>query len=254
MKITFLGTGAPIHPTRNTVGLLVEAPDCKPLLIDTCGGFEITRALAKLGYKDDRLNELANVIITHGHGDHIGGAMALFIAVKDLQFYGHREALEATRTLLNVTYPHFGKAREHSVTYDEVSPNKSYTLSGFEVSFFEVVHRVPTYAVRVKRGDKILAFSADSLPCDALTECARNADLFICDAICAAADTYSDRSTQLMHPVATEAAQMANRAGAKSLALTHLLRYSTPEKMLTEARAIFGGPVTVPNDGDILTI
>ena len=254
MKVTFLGTGAPIHPQRNTLGLLIEAPNCKPLLIDTCGGFEVTRMLARLGYKDGRLNDLHNVVITHGHGDHIGGAMALFIAVRDLHFLGPREALESVSTLLKATYPHFGKAREHGVNYTETLPGETYSIGGFEISFFEVIHRVPTYAVRVKQGDKVLAFSADSLPCDALIRCAQNVDLFVCDAICAATDTYSKHSAQLMHPIATEAAQMAKRAGAKSLALTHLIRYSTPEKMLEEARALFNGPVTIPNDGDTLHI
>lgn len=254
MKVTFLGTGAPIHPQRNTVGLLVEAQGCEPLLIDSCGGFELTRALAKLGYQDERLDELRNVVITHGHGDHIGGAMALFIGVKDLHFYGHEDALESVKSLLDTTYPHFGKARERKLSYTATLPDKPYTLGGFEVRFFEVVHRVPTYAVRVSRGNKVLVFSADSLPCDALIDCAKDADLFICDAICAAADPYSKHSTELMHPVATEAAQMAKRAGAKSLALTHLIRYSSPEKMLQEAGDIFSGSVTVPGDGDTLDV
>lgn len=254
MNVTFLGTGAPLHPERNTVGLLLEADGCEPLVIDTCGGFELTRALAKAGYRNERLNELGNVIITHGHGDHIGGMMALFIAVENLHLYGPKEALEAVQTLLQTTYPHFGNVRERGVIYTETCPSKTYAIGGFKISFYEVIHRVPTYAVRVEHANKVLAFSADSLPCDALIRCARTADLFICDAICAADDSYSDYSAALMHPVATEAAEMAKQAGAKALALTHLVRYATPETMLAEARAIFNGPVTLADDGAMLSI
>ena len=254
MKVTLLGTGAPVHPRRNTVGLLVEAEGCAPLLIDTCGGFEVTRALANLGYQDERLSELGNIIVTHRHGDHIGGVMALFIALKALKFYGHEDALEAVRTLIETTYPHYGKAQSHGASYTQTRPGESYAIGGFEVGFFEVRHRVPTYAVRVQLGEKVLAFSADSLPCPALVECAKDADLFICDAMCAAGDAYAVHADALMHPMATDAARLAERAGAKALALTHLVRYATPELMLEEARAIFERFVTLPDDGASLEV
>jgi hypothetical protein len=49
MEVTFLGTGAPMAPERCATGLLVRAPGCDPLLIDTCGGFELVRQLARIG-------------------------------------------------------------------------------------------------------------------------------------------------------------------------------------------------------------
>jgi len=250
VKVTFLGTGAPLHPTRNTVGLLLEAAGCAPLLLDTCGGFELSGALAKAGYRDGRLAELGNVVLTHRHGDHIGGVMALFLALERAQLYGPEDALGAAESLLRTTYPHFSMVRGHGTTATSVRAGTTYPIGGFDLTFFEVVHRVPTYAVRVRVENKVLAFSADSLPCNALVACAQDADLFICDALCAAADFDNEQVHALMHPVATEAAALAERAGAKALALTHLARYATPETMLEEARSRFNGPVTVPNDGD----
>ncbi len=254
MKVTLLGTGAPIHPTRNTLGLLLEAPNCEPLLIDSCGGFELTRALAKLGYKNERLQDLRHVVLTHQHGDHIGGVMALFIAVKQLDFYANTPTLEAVDALISVTYPQYGKARGHAANYHEVTTQKSYNIAGFKLSFFNMIHRVPTLAVRVEREGKVLAFSADGLINDELLACANNADLFICDAICAKADAYSEHAELLMHPTATDAAELAVKANAKALALTHLVRYSSPELMLKEARAIFKGPVSLPDDGTTLEV
>ena len=49
MEITFLGTGAPLHVSRATIGMLVTADGCAPLLIDTCGGFELARSLNSPG-------------------------------------------------------------------------------------------------------------------------------------------------------------------------------------------------------------
>ena len=250
MRVTFLGTGAPLHPTRNTMGLLVEAAGCTPLLIDSCGGFELMRTLAKAGFKDEQLAELGNIVLTHRHGDHIGGVMALFLALPNVRLYGPEDALEAATKMLETTYPHFSPIRGHHVTSTTVRPGKAYHIGGFELSFFAVEHRVPTYAVRVGLGEKALAFSADSLPCDALVACARDADLFICDALCAATDASTDAVHALMHPVAGEAADLAERAGAKALALTHLARYATPAKMLEQARSSFSGAITIPEDGD----
>ena len=57
-----------------------------------------------------------------------------------------------------------------------------------------------------------------------------------------------------MHPIAREAAEMAVAANARSLALTHLARYANPENLLAEARAVFPGPVTVPDDCTTLRV
>ena len=45
LRVTLLGTGAPLHPDRATTGMIVTAPDCAPLMIDTCGGFELIRQM-----------------------------------------------------------------------------------------------------------------------------------------------------------------------------------------------------------------
>jgi hypothetical protein len=44
MKVTVLGIGSPMEIWATT-GLVVRVPDCEPLLIDTCGGFEFPRQL-----------------------------------------------------------------------------------------------------------------------------------------------------------------------------------------------------------------
>src|SRR5262245_43107892 len=50
MKITLLGTGAPLHPDRAMTGMIVTGPNCAPLLIDTCGGLELARQLELVGF------------------------------------------------------------------------------------------------------------------------------------------------------------------------------------------------------------
>jgi ribonuclease BN (tRNA processing enzyme) len=96
----------------------------------------------------------------------------------------------------------------------------------------------------------VLAFSADGVPTESMIACARDADLFVCDALCAIRDgaAWAERARALMHPVAQEAAEMAVASGAKALALTHLARFANADNLRAEAQEIFPGPVTVPDD------
>jgi ribonuclease BN (tRNA processing enzyme) len=52
----------------------------------------------------------------------------------------------------------------------------------------------------------------------------------------------------LIHPTAKEAAEMAKAAKVNSLALVHLGRYAFSIEMLSEAQAVFGGPIWIPDD------
>jgi ribonuclease BN (tRNA processing enzyme) len=47
---------------------------------------------------------------------------------------------------------------------------------------------------------------------------------------------------------------MAVEAGAGALALTHIGRFADPVNIRAEASAIFGGPLTVPDDGARFTV
>jgi ribonuclease BN (tRNA processing enzyme) len=245
MDVTILGTGSPMAPERCATGLLITAPGCAPLLIDTCGGFELPRQLARIGQP---INALRNVIVTHRHMDHAGGMPALFIATIPLNIYALPDTHAGIRELMAACFPEWPIHAD--VQRIAIAAGEARDIGGFAVEFFATEHRVPTVAVRVTHDGRTLAFSADGVPNDGMVACARDADLFICDALCAALDgaAVAARAHDLMHPIAREAAEMAVAANARSLALTHLARYASPENLLMEARAVFPGPVTVPDD------
>jgi ribonuclease BN (tRNA processing enzyme) len=248
VKVTMLGTGAPLHPTRAGTGLLVQAEGLMPLLIDTCGGLELARQLA---WVKQPIEEIKHVIVTHKHGDHIGGVMALALARVPCTYYGLADSLEAIKEILATTY---GEYDMHPQTqYEPIETSRTYRIAGYEVSFFAMQHRVPTVAVRILANQKTLAFSADSLPCPNLINCAKDADLFICDAICASSDYDAERIKFLMHPTSLEAAHLAKEARVKALALTHLARFANSEAMLNEARSLYTS-ATIPNDGDVFYV
>jgi ribonuclease BN (tRNA processing enzyme) len=246
VEVVLLGTGGPLRHDRARMGLLVTAPGCAPLLIDTCGGFEIVQQLHRAGYG---LADLRHVVITHRHGDHIGGTTALLMTGQLWDFYGSEDALNGVKELAAVTYPEW--RLPPTVAFRAVSPRRAYEIGGFAVTFFQVEHRVPTLAVRVSRGGRTLAYSADSLPCQELVACAQDADLFVCDALASSLEgpERAARARQLMHPTALEAGRMAARANARALALVHFGSAATPDLMTADAAAAYAGPISAPEDG-----
>jgi ribonuclease BN (tRNA processing enzyme) len=64
--------------------------------------------------------------------------------------------------------------------YAEKTP---FMVAGFELGAYRMLHyALESYGLRVSNGDRTLAYSADSAPCDGLVELARDADLFLCEA------------------------------------------------------------------------
>lgn len=243
MQVTVLGTGSPNAPAVAT-GLVVRDDNHPPLVIDTCGGFEFYRQLLATGIA---IKDLRDIILTHRHGDHIGGMMPLFIAEQPLTIYAQPETREAVDGLMAACYPEWPIHPE--VEWVSIGPGDKREIAGYHVEFFAMNHRVPTVAVRVESGGKVLAFSADGRPCQPMIDCARNADLFLCDACYAESDGLQQRAERLMHPTGREAAQMAQEAGAKALLLLHFSSRTRPEHVRAEAAEIYRGRLTVAQDG-----
>ena len=247
MEIIFLGTGAPLNQTRAMTGMLIQAEGCAPLLIDTCGGFELPRCLGQAGFP---LSEVRNVLVTHRHFDHTGGMMALFMANMPLDIHALDDTYSGICEMKAGSIP--DTELHPDVRHHSVRPGETRDIGGFAAEFVQVEHRVPTVAIRITRRGRTFAFSADSLPCDALAAVARDADLFVCDTMCAERDGDGARirTRNLMHPTAREAADTASRAGVQRLACVHIARFGSPQNIFAEAQESFRGPVEVPNDGD----
>jgi ribonuclease BN (tRNA processing enzyme) len=103
-------------------------------------------------------------------------------------------------------------------TLREYEEHEPFTVAGFALSARRVPHYdVNAFALRVERDGKVLAYSGDSAPSDALVEIARDADLFLCEATLAAPEV----SDLVGHLTAAEAQDAAGRANVRRLVLTH---------------------------------
>ncbi len=116
-----------------------------------------------------------------------------------------------------------------------------------------IVH--PEQVVGDSRPGRRVVYTGDTRPTETTVEAANNADLLVHDATFAA--DRASRAKQTGHSTAQEAAQIATRADARRLALTHVSsRYAGDVTPLeSDATAAFDGQQAfVPDDGYTLDI
>lgn len=210
-KVTVLGSaGMFATQERAASGYLLELGS-RSLWLDAGAG-TWRNLLAQIDYAD-----LGGVMITHRHPDHTSDVFQACHA----RLYGQSERLPeiplwAPQETLDALVA-FAPSVDEAFELRAISPGGSMSWSGADFSFWAVAHPPSTAGVRVEFEGAVFAYSADTGPGDGLTELARAADLFICEA------TLQDSDQEWEgHLSASAAARVASRAGAKHLLLTHL--------------------------------
>ncbi|MDQ6772737.1 MAG: MBL fold metallo-hydrolase [Candidatus Dormibacteraeota bacterium] len=198
--------------------------------------------------KHDSLGNMGALWISHLHPDHCSD-LGL---VRNLLAYGHARG---GRPLPVYGPPGWGAWFNHAV------PDSQATLAAFDMrelkdrarvrtddirlTAFVVNHGLVTFACRAESDHGVLAYSADSGPCQALVELAREADLFACEAFLSS--PAAGRSETVMTP--EQAGEVAAAAEVRSLLLTHLHPDADPAAAAARARTRYAGPVAVAAQG-----
>ncbi|WP_136718098.1 ribonuclease Z [Halorientalis salina] len=138
-----------------------------------------------------------------------------------------------------------------------ISPGPEYSKlhNGEPVELDDGTVVEPEQVVGPPRPGRRVVYTGDTRPIDSVVEAAEDADLLIHDATFA--EDRRERAGQTGHATAKQAAEIANRAGAKRLALTHVsTRYAgQSDRLETEAREVFEGErAFLPDDGDELDV
>ena len=242
-RLTVLGS-AGTHPsaTRVCAGYLLSM-DGVNVLMD-CGNGVSHRLQQVIGLRD-----LDAILISHLHQDHCADLIPLSYALRFHPDEGPAIPLyspDGTRSMLRTLLPDESMDRlGGSLDLRTVESGQYLEIGPFTFALHRSYHPVETVAARITAGDRLLAYSGDSAPCDDLVACARDVDLFVCDA------TWVERQRPLpegIHATAAEAADMAREAGAARLLLTHISPYVEAEESVAEAAARFDGEVTAAVD------
>jgi ribonuclease BN (tRNA processing enzyme) len=244
MKLTVLGcAGSFPGPDSPCSSYLVEAEDFRLLLDFGTGSLSNLQRFASLKSVDA-------ILLTHLHADHVLDACSYVVVRRfapdgpypPIPLYapaGARERLAGA----------YGASAEGPLddvyTFADLKPG-TFAIGPFSVTVDRVNHPVETYGVRVEHGGRILAYSADTAPCEALTRLAQDADLFLCEA----SYVHGEANPPDLHLTGRDAGEAAMKAGAARLVLTHLVSaWGSEANAYESAASIFPGPVELARTG-----
>jgi len=227
VHVRFLGSGDAFGSGGRFQTCILLASESARLLVD-CGASSLV-AMRRFGVDPQAVD---TVVISHLHGDHFGGVPFLVLdgqfkrRTQPLTVVGPRGVAARVHQAMEVLFP--GSAtveRRFAVRFVEWADQIPLALGAFTVTPFEVVHAsgAPPYALRVAAGGRVVAYSGDTEWTDALIDAARDADLFIAEAL------FLDRRVRYHLDYRTlEAAR--TRLGCRRLVVTHM-----GEEMLARA-------------------
>ncbi|WP_245850543.1 MBL fold metallo-hydrolase [Longimonas halophila] len=217
-----LGTGASIsdpHRTTTMLALSDDAHSRSSLLVD-CGGDALQRWQAVGG----TFQEIAGLILTHRHPDHISGLPLLMEKLwlsdrdGDLPVCGYPATLDQARRCMKAFAPVTAgwEGMPELIAHEvEGQPGATvWTDAPWHITSAPVSHGdTPTFGLRVAHeSGAVVAYSCDTAPCDAVVKLAEGADLLIHEATGAGPG----------HSSMVEAADIARAAGVDRLVLVHL--------------------------------
>lgn len=255
MRLTVLGR-SPARPNAGEAcaGYLVEGGGAR-LLLDVGPG-----VFAQLLRRAEP-TDLDAVVVSHMHTDHFLDLVTMRYAYPWLDDAprrlrvvlppGSRDQLRDVAR--GAGFPEFFDRSFEIEEHDGERPIEVRGSSGgLRLEPAEVQHFIPTWGFRIATGGhgddsgRLLVYSADSAPCDALGRLAAGASLFLCEAALRSLDEDSQEPGGRGHLLPYEAGEAAAAAGAERLLLTHLPTGDDDGAWARdEAARSFGGSVGV---------
>ncbi|HEY4059509.1 MAG TPA: MBL fold metallo-hydrolase [Kofleriaceae bacterium] len=219
----------------NTTSVELQTNAGERLLIDLgTGATELAKTL--MGDEFGKGKGRLPILLSHTHLDHIQGLpffTPFFIKGNEIRILGANPTSDISleSTLQNQLAPHYSPLNglenlAAGVSIETIQPGAKLTLPGFEVTTAAVPHgSMWTTAYRIKADGKTVAYLSDveypdlDSPLPEALSLARDADLLIHDAM--HADHDYDLRRGWGHSPARAGVVVAERAGAKKLALFH---------------------------------
>ncbi|MCX5168279.1 MBL fold metallo-hydrolase [Streptomyces antibioticus] len=249
LSLTILGTASP-HPGpgRPCSGYLLRGAGAE-IWVDAGPG-----TFAELQRHTDP-ERLTAIWISHLHADHSADLLSAAYAFA----YGRLvppvpvpvyAPLDCARRLAGF----FGRpdVRFLSGVFDFRALYDGHTVRHWNIRLTSraVAHDTEAYGLRAECQGSVLAYSGDSGPCEALTELASGADLFLCEA-----DIDRHRGSEgspQVHLTPEDAGDAARKAGVRELYITHVGPTLTRQTATARAAAAFGGPTRTAREGETI--
>lgn len=259
MRLVVIGcSGSFPGPDSAASSYLVQAEDAEgrtwSVLLDLGSG-----ALGPLQRHVDP-RTLDAVALSHLHADHVADLAVLNVLL--------RYHPDGPRTQLPVHGPDGTAERvAHLAGKDPATavdgqfefrtwrPGTPVEVGPLTIEAIPVAHPIPAFGMRVtgpSDGDPsrrvTLTYTGDTDDCASLDDLARDADLLLAEAGYVEG---RDDALRGVHLTGRRAADVARRAGAKRLVLTHVPPWNDPAVPAMEAVAVYSGPIAVAAPGAV---
>jgi ribonuclease BN (tRNA processing enzyme) len=252
MRVTTLGSATHYpRPGNACSGYLVQSGETS-IWVDAGAG-----TLAEL-QRHVQLEDVNAIWISHTHADHTSDLLTAYYAYRfgDVQ-PGAPIPLFAPPRLRERMVAFLGGSAEIGLDLvfgfadlGGAPGGGSAQLGDLQLSWREVDHDVPGFALRVDAPDGSFAYSGDSAPCKALDELASGCDALLCEA----GTDAQEPGEHPVHHTPEEAGGTASRAGVHRLIVTHTALGLSAEAAAARAQTLFDGPVEVARPGSVFVV
>lgn len=248
MKLTVLGcAGSFPGPDSACSAYLIEADGFRLMLDFGTGSLSPLQRYAGL-------TSIDAVLLSHLHCDHMLDACS-YVVVRRYAPDGPYPKLPlfapaGARERMIGAYGSDEGPLDDVYTFYSLQPG-TFPIGPMAVTVERVDHPVETYGVRIEHAGRVLAYSADTAPCEAVLRLAYGADSFLCEASYLA----SENNPPGLHMTGRDAGEAATKAGVGRLLLTHLVpAWGSEAVTLDEATSAFDGPIDVVRPGSCYEI
>jgi ribonuclease BN (tRNA processing enzyme) len=258
-------------------------------LIDAGGG--VTRRIVQAGYD---FRKVGKIFITHAHSDHTAGIATLLVSeweyqrAEPIDIYGSgvealvKGAIDYLTPNAEIRWAE-GKQRPMTDLFHghDVAPGLVYQDANVKVTAIENTHfhfqpgtlpygKYKSYSYRFETPGRVVFFTGDTGPSDAVVELAKGAELYVTETTSPddvvelfkrngawQAKTPSEQEGFLRHMheehvTPEDIGKMAAKAGVKAVVMTHIGPSADPnddyQRYVTEAKKYFSGPITLTKD------
>ncbi|MEO6294763.1 MAG: MBL fold metallo-hydrolase [Candidatus Limnocylindria bacterium] len=222
MRLTVLGRSpASPNPGEACAGYLVEGGGAR-VLVDIGPG--VVSQLVGRHHPD----ELDAVVVSHMHADH----MLDLVTLRYVYPWRARPKDERLRVVLPPGSADqmldlargVGSAKFFESSFRLAEHDGGSSLSFGALSFRPVAtqHYIPCWGFRIEADGRRLGYTADTAPCDGLSDLADSADLLLSEATLRSLDEDAVAPEPRGHLTPAEAGEAAREGGSRRLLLTHL--------------------------------
>jgi len=248
MNVTILGSGTSVPLADRASPSVAISIEERFILMDIGPGTMRQLAIAGLEYQD-----IDYIVISHFHPDHTADLIHFFFATRYPPVLEEREpftivapkGFDQFLDLLKKPYGRWLDLPDRLMNIEELKTGQkdAREFDGFRIHSAPVNHTPQSLGFRIEdRAGKSIAYSGDTGYCEGIVDLARDVDLLILEC------SFPDEETIPGHLTPSEAGDIAARAGAKKLVLTHFYPEILTTDIEAQCRKTFQGDLVLATD------